>query len=95
MLFRKQDGTQLRAELEAVKREIAASPLSQDSVQEAQALIEEMKADGREAEIDQELAHRHLPSAREIGTLIAQHTFALIRLNRKRIKLERKLGDSL
>ncbi|MBT1035382.1 hypothetical protein KJY78_03320 [Canibacter sp. lx-45] len=94
-MFGKKDSTQLRDELDAVKAEIAANPLSQDSVQKAQLLIEEMKADGREEEIDQELSNRHLPSLTEIGKLIAQHTFTLARLNRKRIKLERKLGDAL
>lgn len=94
-MFRRKDKTQLRGELDAVKAQIAANPLSQDYVQEAQSLIEEMKADGREAEIDQELASRHLPSTVEIGKLVAGHTFALARLNRKQIKLERKLGDSL
>lgn len=95
MLFGKRDKTQLLVDLDAVKAEIAANPLSQDDVLEAQSLIEEMKADGRETEIDQELANRHLPSAAEIGKLIAQHAFALARLNRKRIKLERKLGGAL
>ena len=95
MLFRRKDTTQLRSELDAVKAEIAANPLSQDRAQEAQSLIEEMKADGREAEIDHALAERRLPSTEEIGKLVAQHMFALARLNRKRIKLERKLGSDL
>lgn len=46
MLFGRKDATQLRGELDAVKAEIAANPLSQDCVQEAQSLIQEMKADG-------------------------------------------------
>lgn len=95
MLSRRKDTTQLRSELDAVKAEIAANPLSQDCVQEAQSLIEEMKADGRAAEIDEELAERHLPSVEEIGGLVAQHVFGLAKLNQKRIKLERKLGSNL
>nr|DAG19122.1 MAG TPA: hypothetical protein [Caudoviricetes sp.] len=94
-MFGRKDKAQLLAELDAVKTKIAANPLSHDDVLEAQSLIEEMKADGRAAEIDQELANRHLPSAAEIGKLIAQHAFALTRLKRKRIKLERKLGGAL
>ena len=95
MFFGRKDITQLRSELDVVKEEIAANPLSKDCVQEAQSLIEEMKADGRETEIDEELANRHLPSVIEVGKLVAQHTFALARLNRKRIKLEHKLGSDL
>lgn len=93
MFFRKKDKTELRYELDAVKAEIAAHPLSQDSIQQAQALIEEMRANGRDTEIEDELAKRHLPPAEEIGKLVAGHALSLARLNRKRIKLETKLGD--
>ena len=61
MFFGRKDITQLHSELDVMKVEIAANPLSKDCVQEAQSLIEEMKADGRETEIDEELANRHLP----------------------------------
>ena len=44
-----------------MKTKIAANPLSQNDVLEAQSLIEEMKADGRAAEIDQELKNRYHP----------------------------------
>ena len=94
MLFWKKDEAELRSELAAVKAEIAANPLSQDRVQEAQSLIEEMKANGREAEIDHELAKRDLPSVVEIGSLVAQNMLALARLNKKRVKLEKKLGNA-
>ena len=94
-MFGRKDKAQLLAELDAVKTKIATNPLSQNDVLEAQSLIEEMKADGRAAEIDQELTNRHLPPTAEIGKLIAQHAFALTRLNRKRIKLERKLGNTI
>ncbi|WP_216382790.1 hypothetical protein [Arcanobacterium phocae] len=92
-MFWKKSLETLRQELDEVNREIANNPLSESSVAEASALIEQFKEEGREAHIDDELASRGLPSAEEIGKLIVQHSFGLARLNKKRIKLETKIAQ--
>ncbi|RSX56054.1 hypothetical protein D2E26_0617 [Bifidobacterium dolichotidis] len=90
-MFFKQSAQQLHDELAKVKQEIDSNPLSSDVITQSTAIIEQMKSSGREAEIDQELARLSLPSSDDIGKLIAQHALQLTLLQKKRIKLEKKL----
>lgn len=83
---------QLRRELEVVNREIADNPLSAQDISEATELIESLKEAGRETEIDTELAKRGLPTSEYIGKVILQYSVSLARLNKKRLKLEKKIA---
>ncbi|AHU90581.1 hypothetical protein V3M78_01650 [Trueperella pyogenes] len=85
---------QLRRELEVVNQKIADNPLSAPEISEATELIESLKETDRESEIETELAKRGLPNSEEIGKVIFQHSLTLARLNKKRLKLEKKIGKT-
>ncbi|WP_216382505.1 hypothetical protein [Arcanobacterium phocae] len=94
-MFWQHDRERVQCELDDVKQQISANPLSDDAVVKASALIEQLKADGCEDEIDSRLAEQGLPGVESIGKLILQNSFSLARLNKTRIKLEKKLSSAI
>lgn len=83
---------QLRDELDAVNQRIMNNPLSSPEIREATALVDCLEETQEKSEISAELARRGLPTLEELGLLVAKHGGGLALLNKKRLKLEKKIA---
>ncbi|MGV9183997.1 hypothetical protein [Arcanobacterium canis] len=91
-MFWRRDPEQIRRDLDDVKQQISENPLSGSAVVKASEVMERLKSEGREEEIDSQLAEQGLPNSEHVGKLVLQNSFTLARLNKKRRKLEKKLA---
>lgn len=85
---------ELRDQLREIELQLEALPNRSENIVRAQELIEELKAqDASVEEIDAALAENQLPPLVEVGRATKDSLLPMWKLNRKRRKLERRLGE--
>jgi hypothetical protein len=77
--------------LAVANRRIEQHPLNSGPLKEARDYVSEHRSEGREA-VDQALSERGLPTTAMQGRAMLRGLTSLARLNRKRIKLERRIA---